>query len=551
MPALHRRATVPSDRGVPVGHIRCWEVRRAPTGRLQCECASTTVYLVCHSHDEHEFIPRGLGTGEYGAVGLGGHGGGGGVVDRVVAGARFGQRSFVGWPPLRRDQAHRRLYSTVTAGVFGGSACGGQRKGVHERADAVRPARISGVRGGVHAAPGVEAADVSGRSGGTRGILPGYRRGAGSGAGVLVFGAGVSALCPRRCVRVGCASTCLDGARGGIVLSTTLDYPDGIAVPDGSRGAGTPVRGGESAVSRLGSGMQPLSVFAPHAPTRAHWRRDRAHRQMKRLFHRVMQERRQRYAAEAERAQREERDGQVAVDAVKEADMLQTFMDATYKSGKPLSDDEITGLLIAVLFAGQHTSTITGSWTGLLALRDAAVVQQLHEEQAQVLVDERGQFAIDYDRLLRLDRLHRCIKEALRMYPPLIFIMRQVMQPRQYQQYTIPTGDILVVSPSISMRLPQVFAEPDRYDPERYAPPREEDKQAPFSHIGFGGGRHACMGEQFAYLQIKTIWSVLLRDFDMEAVGALPQPDYEAMVVGPKPPCLVRWRRRERNGGNV
>ena len=301
----------------------------------------------------------------------------------------------------------------------------------------------------------------------------------------------------------------------------------------------------------LDQGMQPLSVFAPHAPTRAHWRRDRAHRQMKRLFHRVMQERRQRYAAEAERAQREGRDGQVAIDAVKEADMLQTFMDATYKSGKPLSDDEITGLLIAVLFAGQHTSTITGSWTGLLALRDAAVVQQLHEEQAQVLVDERGQFAIDYDRLLRLDRLHRCIKEALRMYPPLIFIMRKVMQPRQYQQYTIPTGDILVVSPSISMRLPQVFAEPDRYDPERYAPPREEDKQAPFSHIGFGGGRHACMGEQFAYLQIKTIWSVLLRDFDMEAVGALPQPDYDAMVVGPKPPCLVRWRRRERNGGNV
>ncbi len=60
--------------------------------------------------------------------------------------------------------------------------------------------------------------------------------------------------------------------------------------------------------------------------------------------------------------------------------------------------------------------------------------------------------------------------------------------------------------------------------------------------LGFGAGRHACMGENFAYLQIKTIWSVLLRDFDLELVGELPKPDYTAMVVGkltiPSTRCL-------------
>ena len=51
-----------------------------------------------------------------------------------------------------------------------------------------------------------------------------------------------------------------------------------------------------------------------------------------------------------------------------------------------------------------------------------------------------------------------------------------------------------------------MFAEPLKYDPERWVPPREEDKKTPFGFIGFGGGRHGCIGSNFAYLQIKSIW---------------------------------------------
>ena len=44
--------------------------------------------------------------------------------------------------------------------------------------------------------------------------------------------------------------------------------------------------------------------------------------------------------------------------------------------------------------------------------------------------------------------------------------------------------------------------------------------------------------------QVKTIWSYIFRNFEIEAVSPLPEPSYEALVVGPKPPCLVRYRRR-------
>ncbi len=105
-------------------------------------------------------------------------------------------------------------------------------------------------------------------------------------------------------------------------------------------------------------------------------------------------------------------------------------------------------------------------------------------------------------------------------------------------------GDIVAASPNFSHMLPHVFSEPDRYDPARYLPPREEDKTKPFSFIGFGGGRHACIGQNFAYLQIKSIWSVMLREFEFEMLDPVPEPDYDSMVIGPKP-ARVRYTRRK------
>ena len=77
----------------------------------------------------------------------------------------------------------------------------------------------------------------------------------------------------------------------------------------------------------------------------------------------------------------------------------------------------------------------------------------------------------------------------------------------------VPKGDILFVSPTLNHRMPHVFANPDTYDPDRFDNERAEDKKTQFSYVGFGAGRHECMGQQFAYMQVKTIWTILLRDF--------------------------------------
>jgi sterol 14alpha-demethylase len=76
-----------------------------------------------------------------------------------------------------------------------------------------------------------------------------------------------------------------------------------------------------------------------------------------------------------------------------------------------------------------------------------------------------------------------------------------------YPIFRVATSPIL-----FSSNIPYIYKDPEVYDPERFGPSREEDKSgAKFSYLSFGGGRHACMGEAYAYTQIKVVWSYLLR----------------------------------------
>ena len=95
----------------------------------------------------------------------------------------------------------------------------------------------------------------------------------------------------------------------------------------------------------------------------------------------------------------------------------------------------------------------------------------------------------------------------------------------------------------VAHRDEEVFRNALTFDPDRYEPGREEDKR-PFAYISFGGGRHKCMGNAFAILQIKTIIAVLLERYEFELAGDPIETDFQGLVLGPKPPIRIRYRRR-------
>ena len=271
----------------------------------------------------------------------------------------------------------------------------------------------------------------------------------------------------------------------------------------------------------LQEGINALGFFLPRLPIPAHRRRDRARRRIARILGGIMAERRRSGAAPE--------------------DFMQTLMQARYKDGRALDDDEITGILLTVLFAGQHTSAVLASWMGLAFACEAACLARVREEMREVY---RESGTMSLASLKQQAALERSVRECERLHPPLILLIRKVLKPLHHSGYTVPAGTLAVVSPAVSHRLPHVFAEPERFDPERFAPPASEDKQHHYALIGFGGGKHRCMGKNFAILQLKAIWTVLLDRFDFKLETAVPAPNYGSWVTGPRAPCRLRYRRR-------
>jgi cytochrome b involved in lipid metabolism len=173
----------------------------------------------------------------------------------------------------------------------------------------------------------------------------------------------------------------------------------------------------------------------------------------------------------------------------------------------------------------------------------------LEKDKAELnsLEPRPGAFAcgdLSHDLVSKMDTLHACIKETLRLYPPLIFLMRQVVnQPLEVGEFTVPVGHNVWVSNAVAGRMPDVFVDPDTYNPGRWMD-FDIRKLPPYSFIGFGAGIHTCMGESFAFMQLRTILAVILSSFDLEMMGELPTASYEAMVVMPKGPNLIRFTRR-------
>lgn len=271
----------------------------------------------------------------------------------------------------------------------------------------------------------------------------------------------------------------------------------------------------------LEEGIHPLAFIYPNAPLPRFRRRDQAR---KRLVARVdaIIEGRKRCGARPD-------------------DGLQALLDARYKDGGRLDAHEITGVLIAIMMAGHHTSAGTAAWTILELLRRPEYLQKVRQEIAAVHKEHGG---LTYQGLRQMRFLQDVIKEVLRLHPPLIFLFRKVLKPWSWGGYTVPAGSMLCSSPGVSHRMASTFPNPEVFDPGRYS--RGEDKN-PFAWIAFGAGKHKCTGNAFGLLQLKAITATLLHHYDFE----LAQPDhtyrddYEGATVMPKLPVRVRYRRRD------
>ena len=272
----------------------------------------------------------------------------------------------------------------------------------------------------------------------------------------------------------------------------------------------------------LEKGVNPLAFVFPYLPLPVFRRRDKARVKLQALVTEII----------AKRAQKSE----------KSEDAFQLLIDASYDDGSRLSAHEITGMLIGTIFAGHHTTAGTAAWTLLeLAKRPEHLNRVLKELDQHFGADGE----VTFQSLREIPILENVIKEVLRLHPPLIFLIRKVMKDFHFKGYTVKAGKYVCASPRVSHRIAEIFPEPEKFDPDRYLEDRQEDAQ-PFSWIAFGGGKHKCTGNAFAMLQLKAIFSILLRRYTFELIDEKDyyQDDFTQMVVQPLSPCKVRYIKR-------
>ncbi|KAK2789087.1 Lanosterol 14-alpha-demethylase [Emmonsiellopsis sp. PD_33] len=295
----------------------------------------------------------------------------------------------------------------------------------------------------------------------------------------------------------------------------------------------------------LDMGFTAINFMLPWAPLPHNRKRDAAQKKMSKIYTDIIRERREAGG---------EKDSE---------DMVWNLMSSVYKNGTPLPDIEIAHMMIALLMAGQHSSASTLSWIVLRLASRPEIIEELLEEQKQVLGEDLP--PLTYDSLQQLSLHSHVIRETLRLHAPIHTILRAVKSPMPIEgtKYTIPTSHNLLAAPGATSRMAEHFPDPLLWDPHRWdnAAPEKEDENEEKADYGygliskggnspylpFGSGRHRCIGEQFAYVQLGTLLVAIVRALKLkkpEGETGVPNTDYSSLFSKPLGKPLAVWEKR-------
>lgn len=299
----------------------------------------------------------------------------------------------------------------------------------------------------------------------------------------------------------------------------------------------------------LDMGFSPLNFMLSWAPLPHNNARDRAQKKIAKTYREIIEERR------------------AGSQAPEDHDMIRHLMNSKYKNGTPVPDVEISHIMIALLMAGQHSSSSSSSWIMLRLASRPDIMEELYEEQKRVLGEDLP--PLTYEDLARLPLNQAVIKETLRIHTPIHSIMRTVKSPMPVAgtPYTVPTSHILMASPGVTGRSDTYFPNPGLWDPHRWDPDskgitkvdvREEiedygygavSKGTSSPYLPFGAGRHRCIGELFANVQLGTITANMVREFKLKlpaGVKDVVETDYSSLFSRPMAPGTIVWEKREK-----
>ncbi|KAF4517529.1 hypothetical protein B566_EDAN005092 [Ephemera danica] len=155
-----------------------------------------------------------------------------------------------------------------------------------------------------------------------------------------------------------------------------------------------------------------------------------------------------------------------------------------------MTEEDTLNNIFALIIAGYETSSTAICWSLFLLGTYPEIQAKVVEELVEVFGNS-GRVP-DVADLANLKYLERCIKESLRIYPSTPFFERSVDEEIKLDKYTLPAGCHVVFNTYLLHRDPEVFPEPEKFDPDRFLPENCTSRH-PFAFLPFGGGPRICI----------------------------------------------------------
>ncbi|MCX2930669.1 cytochrome P450 [Mycobacterium sp. CVI_P3] len=200
-------------------------------------------------------------------------------------------------------------------------------------------------------------------------------------------------------------------------------------------------------------------------------------------------------------------------------DMLDILIDAVDDKGTPLSDERIRENVTALWFGGQETTPTVATWAFGLMAADPTIYQGVLDEVDEVLGDRKPTFA-DLDRLRYTQGV---IDEAMRLYPPFVFLQREAIRDFELGGYPMRTGQQFAFFAYGIHREEKNWPQPERVDPLRHRPELRKERER-CAYLPFGYGKRRCLGSRVGQMEsLLMVAMISQRLIFRHANGMLPK----------------------------
>ena len=220
-------------------------------------------------------------------------------------------------------------------------------------------------------------------------------------------------------------------------------------------------------------------------------------------------------------------------------DLLSWLIEARDEAGGAMPDRQLRDEVMTLLLTGHETTAVSLSWTWYLLGRHPEVEQRLWSELRSVLAG-RSPGTGDLPRLAYTERV---VKEAMRLYPPVWAIVRSAVAECEIGGYRVPAGATVMMSPWVMHRDPRYYAEPERFDPDRWLDDR--GKAVPrFAYFPFGGGPRNCIGASFAMMEAVLVLATVAQRYRIQVAPHCRAEPQASITLRPRHGIEVVVSRR-------